>query len=103
MDNTDLIVFQCDDADLQKSLVLSSIIFKPKESRTINSTAFPKVAFIKPPKVCPIVAASSSVAKLNNEANGIMARKFKTKTVAALHSRTPATMPRGTKTSRTLT
>lgn len=70
---------------------------------TINSTAFPNVAFIKPPIVCPSFALSSSVAKLSSAANGTMARKFTTKIAVGLVSSTPSTMPAGTKTSSTLT
>jgi hypothetical protein len=71
--------------------------------RTINSTAFPKVAFIKPPIVWPSLALNSSVAKLNKEANGTMAMKLMMKTVVGFAPVAPSAIPAGTKTKRMLT
>ena len=69
---------------------------------TINSTAFPNVAFSNPPIVWPNFAASSSVANASNPASGTIARKFSTNTATGSQPATPATIPSGTKTSKML-
>ncbi|KAH3672010.1 hypothetical protein WICMUC_004517 [Wickerhamomyces mucosus] len=63
---------------------------------TINSTALPKVAFNNPPKVSPTCLANSSVANANNEANGIIAKKFIQKIQLELNSKYPEIIPNGT-------
>lgn len=70
---------------------------------TMSSTAFPNVALHSPPNVWPNLADSSSVAKLKREASGTMAMKLRMKTAVGLHPSSPAMMPMGTKTRRTLT
>jgi hypothetical protein len=70
---------------------------------TMSSTAFPKVAFIKPPNVCPNLAEISSVAKDSSAARGTMATKLRQKTATGFQPSAPAMMPMGTKTRRTLT
>lgn len=70
---------------------------------TISSTALPKVAFIRPPSVCPSFAESSSVAKDSSAASGIMAMKLRMKTAVGFQLSAPAMMPMGTKTRKTLT
>lgn len=69
----------------------------------MSSTAFPNVAFISPPSVCPSFIDISSVAKERTAANGIMAKKLRAKTVTGSHPVAPATIPSGTKTRRTFT
>ena len=39
----------------------------------INSTVLPRVAFMRPPRVCPTRIASSSVAKPSRAASGMIA------------------------------
>ena len=70
---------------------------------TISSTALPKVALRSPPRVWPSFTESSSVAKLRSDARGIIARKFRMKTVVGFAWVAPKTMPSGTNTNRTLT
>jgi hypothetical protein len=70
---------------------------------TINSTAFPNVAFNNPPIVCPNFALSSSVVKLNSAASGTIARKFSTNTALGFHPSAPPIIPSGTNTSSTFT
>ena len=70
---------------------------------TMSSTAFPNVAFMSPPSVWPSLAESSSVAKLNRAASGMMAMKLRMKTTVGFQWSAPAMMPMGTKTNRTLT
>jgi hypothetical protein len=70
---------------------------------TINSVAFPKLAFNNPPIVCPTFLLNSSVAKLNNDANGMIARKLNANTISGLHLSAPEIIPRGKKTNNTLT
>jgi hypothetical protein len=48
-----------------------------------SSTAFPKVAFKRPPRASPILRASCSVANDKREARGMTARKEKTKTMTS--------------------
>jgi hypothetical protein len=69
---------------------------------TMSSIALPKVAFKRPPTAGPTASANSSVAKDNSEANGTMARKFRTKITKGGHPTTPAAIPKGTNTNRTL-
>ena len=72
-------------------------------SLTINSTAFPKVAFNKPPMVWPSFMEISSVAKDRTAASGMMAKKLMVKTAVEFQLRAPATIPMGTMTKRKLT
>jgi len=53
---------------------------------TINSTALPKVALMRPARVCPTRLDSSSVANAKSLANGIMAKNENTKTIVSLFS-----------------
>mmetsp|Transcript_53971 Transcript_53971/g.106524 ORF Transcript_53971/g.106524 Transcript_53971/m.106524 type:complete len:201 (+) Transcript_53971:650-1252(+) len=69
---------------------------------TIISTALPKVAFKRPPSICPVCAAKDSVAAPNTAAKGTMAMKFVEKVLIGPHSNSPAQMPNGTKTRRML-
>lgn len=69
----------------------------------MSSTALPNVAFIKPPRVWPSLAESSSVAKLRRAARGMMAMKLRMKTIVGFQDKAPAMMPIGTKTRKTLT
>jgi hypothetical protein len=73
------------------------------EQRTINSTAFPKVAFSSPPRVSPSLIDISSVAKDKTAASGIMAKKLIVKTAVGFQPRWPATIPMGTMIRRKLT
>ena len=50
LDNANLALSERNDADLSCLLVIGCFHY-PMNQRTINSTAFPKVAFIKPPIV----------------------------------------------------
>jgi len=88
------------------NMLACTILISPLVSATmltINSTAFPNVAFNSPPTVSPTMSASSSVAKLSKAARGIIAKKFMTKMAVGLHFKTPAVIPRGTKIRRTFT
>lgn len=79
---------------------------KPKTTQmahTINSTAFPNVAFSKPPMAWPNLLASISVAKERTAASGMMAKKLMVKTAVGFQLSAPATMPIGTITRRKLT
>ena len=69
----------------------------------MSSTAFPKVALRRPPKVWPSLVDSSSVAKLSRAASGIIAKKFSKNTAVGLHPTFPAIIPSGTKTRRMFT
>lgn len=70
--------------------------------RTINSTAFPNVAFSSPPRVSPNLRDISSVAKDKTAASGIMAKKLMVKTAVEFQPKWPATIPMGTMTSKKL-
>lgn len=100
LNNSNLSILQCDDTDL-----IQCQPCKRKRIRilTINSTAFPKVAFNRPPIVCPNFTEISSVANDNTAASGTIARKFSTKTTVGFQCNIPAMMPNGTNTSKTLT
>jgi hypothetical protein len=63
---------------------------------TIISTAFPNVALISPPTVCPTLLANSSVAKESNAARGRIAKKLKMKPMESSHPWFPAVIPRNT-------
>ena len=76
LDDADLAVLEGYDADL-RSMLAQPVEYS--DPLTINSTAFPKVAFRRPPSVWPSLTESSSVAKLNSDAKGMMARKFRMK------------------------
>lgn len=65
-------------------------------AHTINSTAFPNVAFSKPPSAWPTLLAISSVAKESTAARGIMAKKLMVKTTVEFQLSAPATIPMGT-------
>mmetsp|Transcript_54562 Transcript_54562/g.137765 ORF Transcript_54562/g.137765 Transcript_54562/m.137765 type:complete len:215 (-) Transcript_54562:262-906(-) len=67
---------------------------------TIISTALPKVAFSKPPIICPVCAARHSVEAPRIPANGTIAVKLQAKVHAQPHSRFGLRMPSGTKTKR---
>lgn len=69
---------------------------------TMSSTAFPNVAFTRPPSVSPRRPAISSVANERTAAKGIMAKKLRVNTHGAPHSSSPAMIPKGTKTRRRL-
>lgn len=69
----------------------------------MSSTAFPKVAFSKPPIVSPSFREISSVAKDRTAARGMMAKKLMMKTAVGFQPEAPATMPMGTATRRKLT
>ena len=106
---TNLAILERDDADLHAHEHRSAprTAIEPAQGlwrqRTMSSIALPKVALSKPPTVCPSFADSSSVAKLNNDASGMMAKKLSVKIVVGFHPAMPATMPKGTKNSSTLT
>lgn len=72
-------------------------------ARTINSTAFPNVAFRSPPIVSPSFSEISSVAKERTAARGMMAKKLMVKTADELQPSMPAMMPKGTIGRRKLT
>ena len=100
MDDTDLAILESNNADLS---VLSATYERLAELPTISSTAFPKVAFRRPPSVWPSFTESSSVAKLNKDARGMMAKKFRKKMTVGGQCMAPAMIPNGTKTSKTFT
>ena len=95
MDNADVAFGQSDHAHLYIISLRTKI---PNMHLTINSTAFPKVAFSKAPNVCPVYSDSCSVAELNKVASGMTAKRFTTKTVVALHPNKVARKPMGKKT-----
>jgi hypothetical protein len=86
-----------------KSKLVRQLVVFMLQVLTISSTAFPKVAFSSPPKVWPSFADISSVANERTAASGTIAKKLRTNTVVGFQPATPAIMPRGTKTRRTLT
>mmetsp|Transcript_25567 Transcript_25567/g.58113 ORF Transcript_25567/g.58113 Transcript_25567/m.58113 type:complete len:217 (-) Transcript_25567:92-742(-) len=67
----------------------------------IISTAFPKVAFRRPPSVSPTAPASSSVAPPSIPARGRMATKFRPKMTSSPHPRCGEAMAKGTISSST--
>jgi hypothetical protein len=95
LDNADLALSKRNNADLYCLLAIDRLS-RPMVRLTINSTAFPKVAFINPPTVCPSLTLNSSVAKLNKAANGTMAMKLMMKTVVGFAPVAPSTIPTGT-------
>jgi len=66
----------------------------------IISTALPKVAFRRPPTICPVCADIASVAAPRMEASGTMAMKLQPKTIAEFQPISGAIKPSGTKTRR---
>lgn len=67
---------------------------------TISSTAFPKVAFRRPPSVSPRCTASSSVTNERIPARGMMARKLSENTAVGPQWSEEAAKPTGIKSSR---
>mmetsp|Transcript_71232 Transcript_71232/g.170105 ORF Transcript_71232/g.170105 Transcript_71232/m.170105 type:complete len:209 (-) Transcript_71232:6-632(-) len=68
----------------------------------IISTALPKVAFSRPPIICPVCEAIASVEAPRIPASGTMAKKLKVKIHALLSSSLPALSPKGTKMRSTM-
>lgn len=98
--NADFALLERNNRDLRR---LENAAARSGALLTMSSTAFPNVAFISPPSVWPSFADSSSVAKLSSAASGMMAMKLRMKVTVGFQFIAPATMPSGTKTSRTLT
>jgi hypothetical protein len=89
---------QCSPNQVSNLLIVMDVF-----RHTMSSTALPNVAFNKPPKVSPSSIEISSVAKDRIAASGMIAKKFRTKTVVGFQPVAPAIIPKGTKISRMLT
>ena len=103
MNNSDLIVAQGNDTDLNTRLATKKTPRGFPVNLTMSSTALPNVALSSPPRVWPRGTESSSVAKLNNEASGMIAKKLRRKTAVGAQPTAPAMIPKGTNIKSTLT
>ena len=91
--------------NMEPSMVVCISLTCPSRSATIptiNSVALPKVTLSNPPIPGPTFLLNSSVAKLNNAAKGMRAKKFVANTIVEDHSNAPDMSAKGRKISRML-